>query len=441
MKKYRKYTIEATDDFIKKAIKDDTYSRSDSIKNFIEGLDLIDTNVFISLDAKWGEGKTFYIRQIELTLKYLSKKRLEQDVSDLEETFSQSKLKSISLENTYLPIYYNSWLYDYHNDPLMSLLYVLVKECQKYVSTTINTKTIGDKLISLLSPFSLSLPFVQVSSDFEKIKENFAEKDILEEIKTAEEIRDTVKQILDEIITENAQKLVIFIDELDRCKPSYAIEMLERIKHYFDDERIIFVASLNKEQLVHTISKFYGESFDSTGYLNKFFDINIFLPEIPKYSKKNNILQTNGEQYLVRQIVEDLSEYYSLSLRDTIKFHQNMDSTSKQHYYDHFAQGCMLSAFVPIIQVLDIVNQEKKSEFIHGKGEIFKELCVNVPSLHRMVCKFGDNNSNDEENYKIGFEKIFKVYECTFGKNKMYDGPLDISRDLKDICIRVCNGE
>lgn len=61
MKKYRKYTTEATDDFIKKAIKDDTYSRSDSIKNFIEGLDLIDTNVFISLDAKWGEGKTFYI--------------------------------------------------------------------------------------------------------------------------------------------------------------------------------------------------------------------------------------------------------------------------------------------------------------------------------------------------------------------------------------------
>lgn len=50
--------------------------------------------------------------------------------------------------------------------------------------------------------------------------------------------------------------------------------MLERIKHYFDDERIIFIVSVNKEQLVHTISKCYGYGFDSKGYLNKFFDLN-----------------------------------------------------------------------------------------------------------------------------------------------------------------------
>ena len=44
------------------------------------------------------------------------------------------------------------------------------------------------------------------------------------------------KEIFNEIIEEQTQKLVIFIDELDRCKPSYALEMLERIKHYFDDD-------------------------------------------------------------------------------------------------------------------------------------------------------------------------------------------------------------
>ncbi|WP_434311857.1 KAP family P-loop NTPase fold protein [Hominifimenecus sp. rT4P-3] len=441
MKKYKKYNIEATDDFIKRAIENDTYSRASSIKNFIEGLDLIDTNVFISLDAKWGEGKTFYIRQIEMTLKYLSKKRLEQDVSDLEETFSKSVLKSINMENTYFPIYYNAWLYDCHTDPLMSLLYVLIKECEKYVSTTINTKSRGDTLISLLSSCTLSLPFVQISGDFEKIKQSFTGKDILEEIKTAEELKDTVKKILNEILIENSQKLVIFIDELDRCKPSYAVEMLERIKHYFDDERIIFIASLNKAQLVHTISKFYGESFDSTGYLNKFFDINIYLPEIPKHLKANDILQTNDGQYLVRQIVEDLSEYYNLSLRDTIIFKGNMNSTSKQNYCDYLAHGCILSIFVPIIQVLDIVSQKKKNEFIYDQGEIFEELCKNVRSIHRAVCKFGGSNLDSEESYKIGFEKIFKVYKCTFGKEKQYDGSLEIPRDLKNICLRVCNGE
>ena len=48
------------------------------------------------------------------------------------------------------------------------------------------------------------------------------------------------------------------------------IEMLERIKHYFDDERVIFVVSLNKEQLIHTITSYYGSGFDATRYLNKF---------------------------------------------------------------------------------------------------------------------------------------------------------------------------
>ena len=98
--------------------------------------------MFISLDAKWGEGKTFYIRQIEITLKYLSRKILRQDISKLEPIFADSILKSIELKNTYLPIYYNAWLYDCHKDALMSLLYVLVKECGKYVSPVMNSKDV-----------------------------------------------------------------------------------------------------------------------------------------------------------------------------------------------------------------------------------------------------------------------------------------------------------
>jgi len=440
MSKYVKHNIEATDDNVKEAIKYNTYSRAESIKSFIETLDMIESNVFISLDARWGEGKTFYIRQIEMTLKYLSKKILGQDVGDLDAVFSNSVLKSISIDNTYLPIYYNSWLYDNHNNPLMSLLYVIVRECGKYIDTTKKSKSISDKLLSLMSPFSVSLPFVQISGDFSKVKESFETKDLLEEIKTAEEIRDIVKLILDDIITESAQKLVIFIDELDRCKPSYAIEMLERIKHYFDDDRIIFVASLNKEQLVHTISNYYGANFDSTGYLNRFFDINIYLPEIPAYSKRHNILYTNSEQYFLKNFVEELGEYYNLSLRDAIIFQQRMEATSKQYYNDYTAQGCMISVFVPIIQILDTVNQAKKSQFMQGKGDIFKDLCENIPSLYKMICRFGNDNTNSKENYAIGFEKINKVYECTFGNMQQYNGDIEVTADLKDICIRVCNG-
>nr|WP_298078559.1 P-loop NTPase fold protein [uncultured Blautia sp.] len=93
--------------------------------------------------------------------------------------------------------------------------------------------------------------------------------DILSIVQTEEEIRERVKDVFDNIIVERTQKLIIFIDELDRCKPTFAIEMLERIKHYFEDDRIIFVVSVNKEQLVHTISNYYGSGFDATRYLNK----------------------------------------------------------------------------------------------------------------------------------------------------------------------------
>ena len=95
----------------------------------------------------------------------------------------------------------------------------------------------------------------------DKVIDSFIEKDIFKDIQLAEDIRQKVKEIFNEIIEEQTQKLVIFIDELDRCKPSYALEMLERIKHYFDDDRIIFIVSVNKEQLIHTISNYYGNGF------------------------------------------------------------------------------------------------------------------------------------------------------------------------------------
>ena len=84
---------------------------------------------------------------------------------------------------------------------------------------------------------------------------------------------------------------------------------------------------------------------------------------------------------------------------------------------------------------------EEKRRFWEGEGETFKELCENLSSLRKIICRFGDRSGDDNEDYRIGFERIYEVYECTFAPNKTYEGELDISRDLKEICIRVCNGE
>ena len=73
--------------------------------------------------------------------------------------------------------------------------------------------------------------------------------------------------------------MYVFIDELDRCRPTYAIELLENIKHLFGVRGVFFVVATNKEQLCHSISAVYGNSFDSAAYLGRFFDQEYTLPE------------------------------------------------------------------------------------------------------------------------------------------------------------------
>ena len=66
--------------------------------------------------------------------------------------------------------------------------------------------------------------------------------------------------------------VIIFVDELDRCRPSYAIELLERIKHLFNIGGLVFVLALDREQLGHSIKAVYGNGIDSDGYLRRFVD-------------------------------------------------------------------------------------------------------------------------------------------------------------------------
>lgn len=66
--------------------------------------------------------------------------------------------------------------------------------------------------------------------------------------------------------------LFVFVDELDRCRPAYAIAMLERVKHLFDIDNVVFVFATNTIQLRHAVSPLYGTAFDAQKYLFRFFD-------------------------------------------------------------------------------------------------------------------------------------------------------------------------
>nr|WP_287236503.1 P-loop NTPase fold protein [Mesorhizobium sp.] len=66
--------------------------------------------------------------------------------------------------------------------------------------------------------------------------------------------------------------LFVLIDELDRCRPSYALSVLERVKHLFEANGVVFIFATDTSQLQHTIRGAYGGDFDGRGYLSRFFD-------------------------------------------------------------------------------------------------------------------------------------------------------------------------
>ena len=442
----KKYVQEATDINVWTSLKEDTFDRGKDIREFIEGLELIEGNAFISLDAKWGDGKTFFVRQIEETLKYFRAKQMETEeklLKDLEsyEYLKESvAVKETTVEHIYLPVYYNAWMYDDHNDPLMSLLLVMTKQCGGAYNTKINTKSLGERLLAVASSLPISIKKINPATLIKDLQEG--KVDILSAVKTEEDIKECVRDVFNDIIVEEAEKLVVFIDELDRCKPSFAIEMLERIKHYFDDERIIFVVSLNKEQLIHTISNYYGSEFDATRYLNRFFDVSINLPEISRYQKQK-VQCTNSERFWITLIADELSDYYGFSLRDKLIYKSSIESLPRD-VGDAFSQDKMyLNIFEVIIVLLDMVDAKEKKAFLEGKSNILIDLMPRIEIYKKYILRsFGIDIRDDcEEKLTEKYKLVQEVYEYVFGRDtEEYFKEADISRNLKEICIKACNG-
>lgn len=66
--------------------------------------------------------------------------------------------------------------------------------------------------------------------------------------------------------------IYIFVDELDRCRPTYAIRLLESVKHLFNTDGVVFIIATDTMQLSESIKAVYGANFESDRYLRRFFD-------------------------------------------------------------------------------------------------------------------------------------------------------------------------
>ena len=124
-----------------------------------------------------------------------------------------------------------------------------------------------------------------VESAISELGENYS-KDLIDKYEKSKESIQKFREKLECFVSEMTKAstkfankpLVIFIDELDRCRPDYALDVLEKSKHLFNIEGIIFIYSFDKKQLGFSVRSLYGNEMDVDGYLRRFFDLVYKLP-------------------------------------------------------------------------------------------------------------------------------------------------------------------
>ncbi len=225
-----------------------------------------DKGFVLAVNGKWGTGKT---------------------------TFMDMWRQSL-VNQGYKTIYFNAWENDFTSEPMVAILGEL-----KSLTTT--ESSIFDNILEKSAKFSSTiLPalaktaatlagFGGVADAIEKTSEAALSliNNEIEEYDKKKEALSEIKNDLAYFIKENCgdKPLVFIVDELDRCRPDYAVEVLEKIKHLFAVEGVVFVLSIDKEQLSHAICGYYGsEKIDSREYLRRFIDLEYNLPE-PDYKQ------------------------------------------------------------------------------------------------------------------------------------------------------------
>ena len=168
-----------------------------------------------------------------------------------------------------------------------------------------------------------------------------------------------------EALNEKCERLVIFVDELDRCRPSFAIKVLERIEHYFVNDRITFVFSMNIEQLQHTIKAFYGNDFDACRYLDRFFEIRLSLPTTIS-NRFFNSLNLN-DYSTIDNVIMRIQDTYNLSLREFCRYYNTVKVAGVNNDRGDI-YNFLLTYIVPLSLALKFTNISVHDEFIKGKN-------------------------------------------------------------------------
>jgi hypothetical protein len=266
------YTFEKRDAFNRKPVA-------------IKAISLLKSEIDVSpmvIDGDWGIGKTEFCKKL---------------------------INEMAVDNTHHLIYVDAFKADHANEPLLTVLSEVLKlvpdktKREGFIKKSIPAirYTFKTALKAGVSHI-LRQEAADVVDDFDKeIKDASSKvidssvesviKDHINADKSLNALRDVLKEI------SNEKPIVIFIDELDRCRPTFSIDMLEVIKHTFNVSEVQFVLITNTNQLKASINHCYGSQVDAQQYLDKFIKFRFNIPY--QIDRGNNYFSGASHTYLV----------------------------------------------------------------------------------------------------------------------------------------------
>ena len=416
--------------------------------------DALGSSFVLNINAHWGFGKTYFLTNWAEDLRLTG----------------------------YPVVFFNAWENDCFDDPMVAFISEIQSTLEKYLPQEGGAaKQIqplvkkGRKLLKVGLPILASLAakkltgyaleqVVQLYQDadsqtdddkaansrnaelekvFAKISEDVAKKAIKDYEQSKRQIKDfkeTLKTLVLQIQESQGKKapLFIFIDELDRCRPTYAIEVLEKVKHIFDIPGVYFVVATASGQLCYSIKAVYGEGFDAESYLKRFFD-QIYEFEKPDYFSFSNYLFAKhglGDQKgrffspllkekdsSGREIDKNIrlfalfAEHFQLGLRDQEQVAKNLMAVCLGWRLPGKIHLAWLLFLMVTKHRLDdaFVELEKRPDLIDGVNNPLKYQALTVTVSFRNA--FDNRGTNiDYQDYPLG--KLVKTYSKLMQKDR-----------------------
>lgn len=341
----------------------DLLDRQRTIDKWTERFIKNGNHLVLAVHAEWGMGKTFFAKQWHKHLK----------------------------KSNYPVCYIDAFENDFIDDPFKVITFSIInqlkenekikekldKEIQDFENEGKNYLWEAVKLTgknSILSLLSL-IPLIKADKTADELVKMYKEevyKDPYAEEDSYKIHVKNFKEKLAKLVYDN-KPLVIMVDELDRCKPSFAIELLEKLKHLYDVNNVIFILFINENELANIVKGYYGSELNGHEYLRKFIDIRAELPELNQDTARqfitthSNLLQNNF-QHIDTPIncIEELIRLFNFSLRDILQ----LINLAKYYNYKNDAN---LFLYIAILKGFQIKDREIYNKLINMEQVDFKK--------------------------------------------------------------------